>query len=226
MSFDRNEVANLLVKCHRRCCICHRFCGSKMEIDHIIQKADGGSDEISNGIAVCFDCHAEIHHYNTRHPKGRKFTPEEIRGHKNQWLNDCKTKPEIFAQSVEADVGCLGALIDELGFNEHIANNPRGMLYCQFKEHQFLKSINAGVLSILPDEVRQPIFEVYQSIGKIKQGLLIQSNDPIQRSTTVLGLVRDEIKKSKNLISEAKDKLLEFLQSDKENNELSSPRKR
>ena len=30
-----------------------------MEIDHIVQSAEGGSDAIDNGIAVCFECHAE-----------------------------------------------------------------------------------------------------------------------------------------------------------------------
>jgi 5-methylcytosine-specific restriction endonuclease McrA len=105
--FDREEVANLLIKGHRRCCVCHRFCGSKMEIDHIVQRADGGGNEIENAIAVCFDCHAEIHHYNNKHPKGRKFTPEEIKGHKTRWLEICENKPEIFVQPLSADVGCL-----------------------------------------------------------------------------------------------------------------------
>lgn len=214
MTFDRNEVVDLLVKCHRRCCICHRFCGSKMEIDHIIQKADGGSDEISNGIAVYFDCHAEIHHYNLRHPKGRKFTPEEVRGHKNQWLYDCETKPEMFSQSVEADVGCLEALINELDFNEHIAKNSGGSLNCQFKENQFLRSINAGVLSILPEEIRSPIFKAYQNIGEISQGLLTQSNTQFERSTKVVNLVKDKIKNSRSLISDAKNKLNDFLKSE------------
>ena len=89
MGFKQNEVDDLLIKCHRRCCICHRYCGVRMEIHHIIPKSEGGSDAIDNAIAVCFDCHAEIKHYNPKHPRGRCFTPNELKGHKEQWSAFC-----------------------------------------------------------------------------------------------------------------------------------------
>lgn len=50
MAFSREEVSSLLVQCHRRCCICHRFCGVKMETDHIVPIDDGGDDKIENAI--------------------------------------------------------------------------------------------------------------------------------------------------------------------------------
>ena len=28
--FPQKDVDNLLTACHRRCCICHRFCGVKI----------------------------------------------------------------------------------------------------------------------------------------------------------------------------------------------------
>jgi hypothetical protein len=31
---------------------------------------------------VCFECHPEIHSYNDKHPRGRKFLPEELQLHK------------------------------------------------------------------------------------------------------------------------------------------------
>ena len=77
MAFNREEVSQLLVDVHRRCSICHRFCGVKIETDHIIPAADGGTDEIGNAIPVCFECHAEIHSYNDQHPRGRKFLEKE-----------------------------------------------------------------------------------------------------------------------------------------------------
>jgi len=55
--FNQKEVEHLLAKCHRRCCICHRFCGVKIETDHIIQPKDGGDNSIANAIPVCFECH-------------------------------------------------------------------------------------------------------------------------------------------------------------------------
>ena len=130
MSFDRDEVADLLVRCHRRCCICHRFCGVKMETDHIEPRADDGPDLIDNAIPVCFECHAEIHSYNDQHPRGRKFTPTELRAHKEQWLNICKDRPEVLLASThDGDVGPLQALIDELCFNELVAKDQRRQKY-------------------------------------------------------------------------------------------------
>jgi HNH endonuclease len=53
--FPQNDVDDLLVQCHRRCCICHRFCGVKIELDHIIPQSEPASnDDISNAIPVCF----------------------------------------------------------------------------------------------------------------------------------------------------------------------------
>ena len=82
MAFDRAEVSKLLAKCHRRCCICHNFCGVKIETDHIIPAGDGGSDKIENAIPLCFECHAEAHSYNNKHPRGRKYLPDELLLHK------------------------------------------------------------------------------------------------------------------------------------------------
>ncbi len=86
MGFQREEVSQLLAACHRRCCVCHRYCGVKMETDHIVPASEGGSNTIDNAIPVCFECHAEIHSYNDKHPRGRKFLANELRVHKEQWL--------------------------------------------------------------------------------------------------------------------------------------------
>ena len=81
--FPQGEVDNLLRDCQRRCCICHRFCGVKIELDHIVPKSEGGSDTIDNAIAVCLSCHADIHTYNDRHPRGRKYHPNELKKHES-----------------------------------------------------------------------------------------------------------------------------------------------
>jgi 5-methylcytosine-specific restriction endonuclease McrA len=59
MPFKKAEVANLLAKCRRRCCVCYRFCGIKIETDHMIPEGEGGSNDIDNAIPLCFECHAE-----------------------------------------------------------------------------------------------------------------------------------------------------------------------
>jgi hypothetical protein len=75
VGFRDKEAIELLVACHRRCCIYHRFCGFKMELDHIEPRAEDGSDDIDNAIPVCFECHTGIHLYNNDHPHGRKYRP-------------------------------------------------------------------------------------------------------------------------------------------------------
>ncbi|MGD2250856.1 MAG: HNH endonuclease [Candidatus Methanofastidiosia archaeon] len=89
MTFPRNIVEDLLVACHRCCCLCHKYCGTKIEIHHIIPRSKGGQDTLENAIALCFDCHAEVESYNTKHPKGRRFSPSELMRHKEQWLKLC-----------------------------------------------------------------------------------------------------------------------------------------
>lgn len=69
MVFSNTVVERLLVACHRRCCICHKFCGNKIEIHHIIPQAQDGPDTRENGIPLCFDCHAEVEAYNIQHPR-------------------------------------------------------------------------------------------------------------------------------------------------------------
>lgn len=48
MGFSDKTQAEALAACERRCCICHKFCGTKMELHHIKQKADGGEDTFDN----------------------------------------------------------------------------------------------------------------------------------------------------------------------------------
>ena len=74
-----------LIACGRKCCICHRFCGTKMELHHIHQEADGGQSDFENCIPLCFDCHSDVGHYNPRHPKGKKYSTGELKGHRDQW---------------------------------------------------------------------------------------------------------------------------------------------
>ncbi|MDC4207117.1 MAG: HNH endonuclease signature motif containing protein (plasmid) [Candidatus Manganitrophus sp.] len=95
MPFQQRTRINLLVKSARRCCVCLKFCGTKIEVDHIIQEADGGPNDEENGIPLCFDCHADVHSYNKRHPRGTKFQPEELRKHKERLFRWVEQGPII-----------------------------------------------------------------------------------------------------------------------------------
>lgn len=85
MPFSPEVKANALIASGRHCCVCHKFCGVRVECHHILPEAKGGSDDLENCIPLCFDCHAEVEHYNSQHPKGNKFTVAELRGHRDNW---------------------------------------------------------------------------------------------------------------------------------------------
>ncbi|MHB8625117.1 MAG: HNH endonuclease [Aggregatilineales bacterium] len=85
MVFSTTIADEVLVKCGRCCCICHKFCGTSIELHHIIPEASGGQDIEDNCIPLCFDCHADVGHYNPKHPRGRKYTADELKGHRNKW---------------------------------------------------------------------------------------------------------------------------------------------
>lgn len=95
MGFSPDVVKKALTSCGRRCVICHEFCGTKMELHHIKQVADGGDDSFENCIPLCLNCHADVKAYNPRHPIGRQYTEGELKTHRDLWYNKCATKKEV-----------------------------------------------------------------------------------------------------------------------------------
>ncbi len=95
MGFPSNVAEKALLDCGRHCCICHKFCGFKIELHHIIQEANGGQNTYENCIPLCFDCHAEVKAYDPNHPKGRKYTETELQGHRNRWYEKVKNSHGI-----------------------------------------------------------------------------------------------------------------------------------
>jgi hypothetical protein len=137
MAFSSKEVATLLFDSKRRCCICHRFCGVKIETDHIIPKSEGGSDDIENAIPLCFECHAEVHLYNDKHARGRKYTSEELKLHRDKWIDLCKNSPQLLVDPPKyADSGPLSSLITELEFNHRCSK----LFNSRFETAQFRRA--------------------------------------------------------------------------------------
>lgn len=218
--FNQKEVEHLLAKCHRRCCICHRFCGVKIETDHIIQPKDGGDNSIANAIPVCFECHAEIHSYNPDHPRGRKFKADELKLHKEQWLEICKVKPEIFISAKrDADVGPLQALIDELDFNLAITKLKveDDYLSCMFLDDQFRRAINEGAISVIKENLKVLINDAYIIMRRANQEISSAMNTAVTggpfRAKAAKG-ARDLSKSASSKIESAKNEIIKFLSND------------
>lgn len=83
-----------LLSSHRRCCVCHEFAGRSVNVHHIEQEADGGDNSLENAIVLCLRCHAEAGHYNHRHPLGTKYSPTELKRHRDQWVLQCQSNPQ------------------------------------------------------------------------------------------------------------------------------------
>ena len=176
--FDPDDAERLLVECHRRCCVCHKFCGSSIELDHITPVADGGSDEIDNAIPLCFDCHAEAHHYNPAHPRGRRFRPSELRHHRDQWLGICREHPEIFVNAQpKPEAGSLQRLHSELLFDQALTHTGRGA-GAPLEIAQFRRAIGDGVLGWVPEELRKAIEDAYISILEVNSAIAALAYQP------------------------------------------------
>ena len=85
MPFSQEVKTKAMVACGRFCVICHKFCGNNMEVHHIVAESDGGSNNFDNAIPLCFDCHAEVRQYDPKHPKGIRFTKDELIQHRDNW---------------------------------------------------------------------------------------------------------------------------------------------
>lgn len=103
MAFLPDIMDEALVACGRTCCICKKFCGVNIEGHHIVPKAKGGEDTFDNCIPLCFDCHANVGNYNIEHPKGRKYTPNELRQHRDNWYEHVRTMNSPQKQLSSAD---------------------------------------------------------------------------------------------------------------------------
>jgi hypothetical protein len=183
-----------------------------METDHIVQVADAGSDEIENAIPVCLECHAEIHAYNDRHPRGRKFYPEELRQHKKQWLNICANRPEVLIGAArEIDVGPLQALVDELEFNLAVIEATRtSPIGCPFRDEEIGRAIRAGAIATLREDVRDDVLRAYVKMRDANQYLSMVLYDNRSRGNSAQN-ARATAMDAKDAIQRAHDCLGRFL---------------
>ena len=90
MPFPSNVKEDVFVACGRCCCLCHKFCGIKLEVHHIQEESAGGPNTFNNAIALCFDCHADMRSYDHKHPKGNKYSESELRRQRDTWYEKVK----------------------------------------------------------------------------------------------------------------------------------------
>jgi hypothetical protein len=97
----------LMVKCNRRCCICRRFRPTKLQVHHIEERSQGGSNHEDNLIVVCLSCHTDVH---SKVPFARRFSVEELKGHRDALVKAVEEGRLPKDDTDEADV-VLAALL-------------------------------------------------------------------------------------------------------------------
>ncbi|HJT77179.1 MAG TPA: hypothetical protein VJ739_08255, partial [Gemmataceae bacterium] len=59
-----------------------------------------------------FRCHAEAGHYNPHHPLGTKYSPGELRGHRDEWFKVCAASASAMSSlrscSIQLPPDCAG----------------------------------------------------------------------------------------------------------------------
>lgn len=100
MPFLKNVREEALIRSQRHCCVCHEFAGRAINVHHIKQEADGGSNDIENAIVLCLRCHSEAGHFNPRHPIGTSYSPKELIRHRKNWWEACANGTALFSFSV------------------------------------------------------------------------------------------------------------------------------
>lgn len=80
MGIPQATADEILVRCARHCCVCRRFRPLLLQVHHIRERSQEGSDDADNLIATCISCHAEVH-AETR--LTRRFTETELRKHRD-----------------------------------------------------------------------------------------------------------------------------------------------
>jgi HNH endonuclease len=90
MGFSAETRKQALIASARHCCVCHRYKGVRVEVHHIVPQSKGGTDEFDNAIVLCFDCHCDAGHYNPSHPRGTKFSADELSAARDKWCENVR----------------------------------------------------------------------------------------------------------------------------------------
>ena len=69
-------------------------------------------------------------------------------------------------------------MIDELEFNESVADPEFERLGCVFRDEQFRRAIEWGAVSLLKDDIRRVVIEAYRLAGEVNHWIAISRAQP------------------------------------------------
>ncbi len=84
MTWPARVREDVLVASGRRCALCTVFAGVRLELHHIQPESKGGTSTFENCIPLCFNCHADVGHYDPTHPRGNRYNGSELQRHRDR----------------------------------------------------------------------------------------------------------------------------------------------
>lgn len=159
MAWPPDVKESALVQCQRSCCICHQFCGGKLELHHIRAESNGGLSNLDNCIPLCFNCHADVGHYNDGHPRGSKYSEKELRKHRDTWFK--KVSQSNTTRYEQSEIAIDKRIASEI----HILM-MRGGGYFLLKEQSLWEphwGRQTASLYRLAETINQPDFEFFDA---------------------------------------------------------------
>jgi len=102
MAINQKARDQLLVEAGHRCTICSEKC---FEIHHIIEQADGGTDDPENLIVLCPNCHQHRYH------RSGEFTRDQLRLYKTNLKdrNEIEKRLLLNLEEIRSEIGSVPA---------------------------------------------------------------------------------------------------------------------
>ncbi len=159
MSITQKIRDKLLVEAQHRCTICHEKC---FEIHHIIEQADGGTDDESNLIVMCPNCHQHRYH------RSKEFTRSQLLKYKNGLIEKNEVEKRLLQnlEDIRADIANKSAaeinsqLINTLNDAKDIINPDKSPLVSESVSKTATEMAEA---SIFPESARKAIEIKYEA---------------------------------------------------------------
>ena len=84
----------VLIKSRHRCCVCHQFAGQDINVFHVDPDIKDVPDSLENAIVLCLRCNAEAVYASSQNIPGNKYSPQELRRHRDLWWQWCEGNPD------------------------------------------------------------------------------------------------------------------------------------
>ncbi|MCJ8172540.1 HNH endonuclease [Clostridium botulinum] len=178
MAITDDIAAEVLSRSARHCCICRNFLPLKIQVHHIIEQSDGGTDGIDNLIPVCIDCHSAIH---TKTYMTRNFSPKELKKSRDsvyEMVSSGKlpaTKP-LTRNEIETISSTLAESLREKDSEQSLSNEAMEILTMAICEQSLI------IINTIPNSDQQIII-----IGD--QYILLREKPEIQYPKPIIELL-------------------------------------